>query len=270
MVRGGDDREAGQHVVMPVRRVHDLHPSRVDRLAGAGTSEHAVLEEELNGPIGGGAGLRVTGRLGVLVKPPRSAVRLVERRAVAAGPAVAVPAAVRPLPGDDGLRQPLRPGIVGEPEARARAESVAVDARVRPREPVGTSATSAEIAADPIQHVVGCCRDSWVVGGCVELGQRDQPPVGARPLAVRVAPEPAVLLLTGQQRRHRRPATICARSSSEDSPEQVPSRKVSDRRLVAAEQPPHRVRGPLVHAGQHPRSDTSRPSVVRRAAATSG
>ena len=65
-----------------------------------------------------------------------------------------------------------------------------MDARVRPRKPDDPSVTCAEIAIDPIQHEVG--------RGC-GLGQRHQPPVRTRPFAVRVASEPAVLLLTGEQ-----------------------------------------------------------------------
>ena len=204
VARGGDDGEAGHYVVVPVRRVHDVHPPRVDRLAAAGASEHAVCEEELNGPLRGGARLGVTGRLCVLVKPPRGAVKFMERRTVTPGLEAAVPAAVWPLPRNDGLGQLLRAVVVGEPKPGARAEDVAVDARMRQRKPADATATLSEVAADPPRHVVRRSRDTRVVGGCPELGQRHQSPVRTGPLALGLGDRSRHLTLSMSVRQLRR------------------------------------------------------------------
>jgi hypothetical protein len=203
--------------IVPVQRVGHRQPTGIDRLARAATPEHPMLEEQLNGPPCGLAGAGVTGGRGVLLQTPRCAQRLVERRPVPAAPVVPLPAAVWPLPGDDVLGKSLGSFVGCESEPRARAERVAVDTGMRTRQPVDHPRWVPQTVDDPGQNVRSGCCDARVAGRRRELGQRDQPPMRAGPLAVRVAPEPTVLMLPRDQRRHPRPGQMSARSGTESS-----------------------------------------------------
>ncbi len=199
-----------------------------------------MLEEQLDDPLRGFVGAGVTGGRGVLLEAPGCAQRLVERRSVTVGPAVTVPAAVWPLPGDDGLGQSLGAIVSCESETRTRAERVAMDAGMRTRQPVDQPWRNPQTADDPGQDMLGGGRNAGVAGRCFELGQRDQPPVCTGPLTVRVAPEPAVLVLPREQRGHPRPGRDGCPLRRRAFSQQIASGQVPDRRLLRRDQPGHR------------------------------
>ncbi len=151
-----------------------------------------MLEEQLDGPLCRFAGTGVTGGCGVLLQPPRGAQGLVERRPVAVG----LVSQFHPPSGHcqemNGLGKPSGAFVSCESEPRTRAERVAMDAGVRTRQPVDHPWRVPQTVDDPGEDMFSGGCDARVADRRRELGQRDQPPMRAGPLAVRIASEPAV------------------------------------------------------------------------------
>ena len=147
-----------EYVVVPVRRVVQLRPRRVDRLSGAVSPKQPVLQQQLGGPVGRGESSRVAGLGGIGGEADRRGHGLVKGRSVSVGVPVAVPAAVRPLPRDQRLHQPARARMVGEAQPGQCVYRVALDRRVPTGQPVPAPARSVAEAGARATRVPGLSR----------------------------------------------------------------------------------------------------------------
>ena len=200
-----------------------------------------MLEQELRRALGCLLRRRLSGRDPVLVQPPHRRQRLVERGAVARRLLVAVPAAVRPLPLDERLREQPDARIVGEPEPAADRERVPLLRAAPPDEPVDRrDPAPVALPGQPREHGLGRGDAAGLAGGDAELDERDEPPVRAAPLGVDVDAEAAVGLLPREQRAYLRPFEDVGGLRRISLPEQVALRLEDDPRLVRVEQPVQR------------------------------
>jgi len=165
-----------------------------------------------------------------------------ERGAAAAGPRVAVPAAVWPLPGDQRSGEQLGPRVGGHPEPAGDGQGVALLGGAAAGEPVDhLHAPAVGPAGQPVQHGRGGGLQAWLPGWGGQLDQRHQPPVGPGPLAVGVDAEAAVGLLAGQQRPGlgslQELGGVGGRGRAVPVLEQLPAGQVADGRLLGGTQP---------------------------------
>ena len=152
-----------------------------------------MVEQELRRALGGVLRRRLAGGDPVLVQAPHRRQRLVERGAVAGGLLVAVPAAVRPLPLDERLREQPDARVVGKPEPAADRERVPLLRAAPPHEAVDRADPGpVALAGEPREHGVGRGDAAGLAGRDAELDERDEPPVRAAPFAVDVDAEAAV------------------------------------------------------------------------------
>ena len=177
-----------------------------------------------------------------LVQAPGRWERLVERRAAAAGPPVAVPAAVRPLPGGQRPGQQLGPRVAGQAEPAGDRQRVALLGGAAAGQPVDHRHRPAVLdARQPVEHGRGGGLEARLAGRGGQLDQGDEPPVGPGPLAVGPDPEAAVRPLAGQQRPDLRalqaPGRVGGQRPAVAFAQQVAAGEVADRRLVRGEQP---------------------------------
>ena len=149
---------------------------------------------------------RLPGGDPVLVQPPHRRQRLVERGAVARRVLVAVPAAVRPLPLDERLREQPDARVVRKPEPAADRQGVPLLRAAPPDEPVDRlDPAPVALPGQPREHGLGRGDAAGLAGRDAELDERDEPPVRAAPLGVDVDAETAVGLLTREERPYLRP-----------------------------------------------------------------
>ena len=198
-----------------------------------------VDEEELGRAIGGGPG--VTGQRAPRrpMRPRREGAQrrqaLVERGVLAARPLVAVPAAVRPLPRDEPLHDRGDPWVIAETQAGRGPGGIAVHRRTLPHAAVdgrrdawsrSVPLTQALTRSKPCGDG-GRDRRLGYVG--VELRERDEAPVDAAPLVVRVERGRLVVGRAAQQRcgSRARLRSACGSPSSSS-----PSRAIASRRVV--------------------------------------
>ncbi len=205
--------------------------------AGLARPEEAPLEEEFRGSLHRLAGVWITGQPMVGGETPHRAKTLVDRRARWVCIAVAVPAAVRPLPLEQALDEPGGLALVGPVQRDGRREGVPVP------HCMGTWAAGddrrvsrALHSAQPAQDCSQLVMRSGLVRRNPELDQRGQPPEGALPLGVHM------LMARGQQRAGDRPVRKgCARRDHIRSvgslAENVGEREAAHGWLSACEQP---------------------------------
>src|SRR5215212_5204754 len=118
--------------------------------------------------------------------------------------AVAVPAAVGPLPLDERARQLANAIVTGQPEPRPNRQRIpflraatAIQA-IDPRHPaMGRS-------EQPLEHAVIRLDGARLAGRAAQLDERYEAPMGAAPLAVGMRCEPAVVALTVEKRANAR------------------------------------------------------------------
>ena len=192
-----------EEVVVPERRRVQVDERILDRLAGRKRPQEPMVEEELGSALG--SILRGCFPCGepVLVQAPHRGQRLVHDERRPRVP-VAVPAAVRPLPRDEPLRE--------QPDTRIRRRGRA-GSRPRARSPPASrSAARARRRLDPGALRLAVSQSSTVSAAARSAG----PPAGRRarrarraasaprPTSLDVGAEAAVRLLARQQRAHLR------------------------------------------------------------------
>ena len=92
------------------------------------------------------------------------------------------------------------------------------------------------LAGQPVEHGLGGS-ERGRTGGNPELDERDEPPVRARPLLVRMRAEAAVRLLPVEERSNDRAREDRLRIGLELFAEDVSPRQERDRRLVGLQKP---------------------------------
>jgi hypothetical protein len=195
-----------QHVVVPVRWPVRRQPFGIDRLTGRQRPVQAVIEEQLCAASRRRGHIGIAGGGGVLVQTPDRRQGLMEAGPTRPRPTVAVPAAIGPLPLEEAVDQEPDALVIGGPEPAGHRQRVALlrgassgkalDHRHGPA--VGGT-------GDPAENLVEGRHRARLPGGNPELDERDESPVPADPLVVRVTAEAAVGLLPVEQSAHDRP-----------------------------------------------------------------
>ena len=228
---------------MPVRGPVQRRHLRIDGALSVQGAIDAMLEEQLGRATCRDQRIVVARRVVVGSQPDRGRPTLMERRPIARRSPVAVPPAVGPLPFEQLRDELLRARVLRVPEAAGRVDRVALHRGIGTIEPIDLR-DRVEVARirDPRQLTVDRRVERGADGVRVdrqrEVGQRDQAPVDAPPLAVRVDPGFGKV----EQRRDDRPVrdrrpVPSDRDLALGSVQQPGPRAVADSRLVRREKP---------------------------------
>jgi hypothetical protein len=182
----------------------------VERPVRAGGEHDVTLQQPLGRDGPPAPGVPRGGR--VLVQAPQRGQRLVHRRAAHGRPRVAVPAAVRPLTGDEMLDEPDHALVACQAEQTGDGHRVPFLGRVHPASAVhdrdpGEAAGRRPVVEDGRRR----SHRGPVPGRDAELDERDEPPVRPGPLGVRPLQNCPILQAGEQPADERAPKYVLVR-----------------------------------------------------------
>src|SRR3990172_6746855 len=187
----GEDHESVEHVVVPVQRVVELEPLRVDHVARLLGAKQAMAEEHLSRALRGHQRVAVPRRAIVLQEAPHRRAALVERGVVRARVLVAVPPTVGPLPVHEESGELAHALVPRHPKAARDAKRVPLLGGACPHTALeDDDPLPVRGAPQPPQDLIRRAQCGGMTRGQAELDQGHEPPVGARPLLVWVHAEP--------------------------------------------------------------------------------
>src|SRR5438067_1578315 len=194
----GHGAQSVEVVVVPIVRPVDVAPCGVDHLAAMRRSEQVMFQQQLNSARGGVLSPAIPSRAVIFGQAPDRSKCLVKRRMAGVGVAVAVPSAIWPLASQQDLDQVLDLWTPRETEPARHGKRITFHRSMPALEALDDRCAMAR-TRDPVEDVPGGGPRRPARGGNAELDERDEAPVRAGPLGVRVHAKPAVRMLAREE-----------------------------------------------------------------------